>query len=69
MLRRIAMSYNDDFLDLFEFDKLLDLVHTYSEKSDLTYSEIIEILKLKKLDEISESLDYILKLFTDQNFF
>lgn len=63
------MSYNDDFLDTFEFDKLLDLVHTYSEKSDLTYSEIIEILKLKKLDEISESLDYILKLFSDQTFF
>lgn len=55
------MSYNDDYLDTFEFDKLLDLVHTYSEKSDLTYSEIIELLKLRKLSEISETLDSILK--------
>lgn len=45
------MSYSDDYCDLF---------HEYSEKSDLSYSEIIEILKLKKLDEISESLDFIL---------
>lgn len=54
------MSYSDDYLDLFEFDKILDLIHEYSEKSDFSYSEIIEILKLKKLDEISESLDFIL---------
>lgn len=55
------MSYNDEYIDLFEFDKLLDLIHTYSEKSDFTYLEIIEILKLKKLDEISETLDFIIK--------
>lgn len=55
------MSCNNDYLDLSEFDKLLDLVHTYSEKSDLTYIEIIELLKLRKLSEISETLDSILK--------
>lgn len=59
------MSYSDDYCDLFDFDKILDLVHKYAEKSDFTYSEIIEILKLKKLDEISESLDFILKNIID----
>lgn len=59
------MSYSDDYCDLFDFDKILDLVHEYSEKSDLSYIEIIEILKLKKLDEISESLDFILKNIID----
>lgn len=59
------MSYSDDYCDLFEFDKILDLVCEYSEKSGLSYSEIIEILKLKKLDEISESLDFILKNIID----
>lgn len=54
------MSYSDDYCDLFDFDRILDLIHEYSEKSDLSYFEIIEILKLKKLDEISESLDFIL---------
>lgn len=47
------MSYNDNYIDLFEFDKLLDLVHIYSEKSDFSYIEIIELLKLRKLNEIS----------------
>lgn len=59
------MSYDDNYINLFEFDKLLDLVHEYSEKSDFSYSEIIEILKLKKLDEISETLDFILKNYID----